>query len=325
MNMETTRLGAGLIVSRMGLGCMGMSHAYGTPGDAESIATIHRALDRGLTLLDTAEVYGPHTNEELVGRAIQGRRSEVVLATKFGISFVAGVQTADGTPANAKRAVEGSLKRLGVDVIDLYYLHRKDPNVPIEESIGGMKTLVEAGKVRFLGLSEVGAETLRRAHKVHPVTALQSEYSLWERGLEDTVLPVARELGIGIVPFSPLGRGLLTGALPPIDNLPARDLRRLFPRFWDEHLAANRRIVEGVKGVAARLGATPGQVALAWVLGQGNDIVPIPGTKHRKYLDENLDALQVQLSPRDLEQLNTLAALSSGDRYPPGQAHLVER
>jgi aryl-alcohol dehydrogenase-like predicted oxidoreductase len=275
--------------------------------------------------LDTAEVYGPHTNEELVGRAIEGRRESVVIATKFGISFVSGVQTVDGTPANARRAVEGSLKRLGVDVIDLYYLHRKDPNVPIEESIGGMKALVDAGKVKFLGLSEVGAETLRRAHKVHPITALQSEYSLWERGLEDTILPVARELNIGIVPFSPLGRGLLTGALPTVSELPARDLRRRFPRFREEHLAANIRIVDGVKQVAARLGATPGQVALAWVLAKGSDIVPIPGTKRRIYLDENLDALQVHLSAMDLEQLNSLASFSSGDRYPPEQAHLVER
>jgi aryl-alcohol dehydrogenase-like predicted oxidoreductase len=326
--VEERKLGTqGLSVAAIGLGCMGMSHAYGTrDDDAESIATIHRALDRGVTLLDTAEVYGPHTNEELVGKAIQGRRAGVILATKFGITTSSGtVRGVDGSPANAKRAVEGSLKRLGVEVIDLYYLHRKDPNVPIEESVGAMKQLVEAGKVRYLGLSEVGADTLRRAHRVHPISALQSEYSLWERGIEESILPTARELGIGLVPYSPLGRGFLTGAVHGVSELPPTDFRRTLPRFTADHLAANGRIVDRVKAVAASHGATAAQIALAWALAQGKDIVPIPGTKRRRYLDEDLAAVNVKLSSEDLAEINTLAALVSGDRYSAQVARFVER
>ena len=322
--MEQRSLGTqGLAVGAIGLGCMGMSDDYGRPEDrdeAESIATIHRALDRGVTLLDTAEAYGPYTNEELIGKAIRGRREQVVLATKFGLAN--GV---DGSPANAKRVAEASLRRLGTDVIDLYYLHRKDPQVPIEETVGAMKELVEAGKVRYLGLSEVGPETLRRAHKVHPISALQSEYSLWERGVEKDILPVLRELGIGLVPFSPLGRGYLTGAFKNMQELPEGDWRSNIPRFNEEHAAVNAKIVEVVKPVAARREATPAQVALAWVLAQGQDIVPIPGTKRRKYLDENLDAEHLTLTEADRAELDGLAALVSGDRYLPWMMKLVER
>jgi aryl-alcohol dehydrogenase-like predicted oxidoreductase len=325
--MESRKLGTqGLSVAAIGLGCMGMTHAYGMRDDAESIATIHRALDAGVTLLDTAEVYGPYTNEELVGEAIRGRRAQVSLATKFGIKMNSnGVTSVDGTPTNARSAVEGSLKRLGVEVIDLYYLHRKDPAVPIEDSVGAMKELVDAGKVRFLGLSEVGPETLRRAHQVHPISAVQSEYSLWERGIEVAVLPAMRELGIGLVPFSPLGRGFLTGAFRSVDGMTARDFRRTLPRFTNEHLAANAGIVEVVKAVAARHRATPAQIALAWVLGQGKDVVPIPGTKRRQYLDENLGAIEVQLNGNDLADLSPLASIVSGERYATHAARLAER
>ncbi len=322
--MEKRTLGTqGLVVGAIGLGCMSMSDDYGRPEDrdeTESIATIHRALERGVTLLDTAEAYGPYTNEELIGRAIRGRREQVVVATKFGLAN--GV---DGSPANAKRAAEASLRRLGVEVIDLYYLHRKDPQVPIEESVGAMKELVEAGKVRFLGLSEVGPETLRRAHKVHPISVLQSEYSLWERGMEKEILPTIRALGIGFVPFSPLGRGYLTGAFKSIKDLPEGDWRINIPRFNEEFAEANARVVAGVKTVAERMGAAPAQVALAWVLAQGPDIVPIPGTKRRKYLDQNLDAIKLLLSADDLAELGTLADLVSGDRYLPWMMKLVER
>src|SRR5271163_2247848 len=281
--MEIRKIGSqGLAAGAIGLGCMGMTHAYGTGDEAESIATIHRALDCGVTLFDTAEVYGPHTNEELVGKAIRGRRDQVILATKFGIVLGSGAVQVDGSPANAKRAVEGSLRRLGVDVIDLYYLHRKDPAVPIEETVGAMKDLVEAGKVRYLGLSEVGAETIRRAHKVHPISAVQSEYSLWERGIEESILPAMRELGVGLVPFSPLGRGYLTGAFQSSSVFGAGDFRRNLPRFDDEHMAANQKLVDTVNAVAQRHGtATPAQAALAWVLAEAPDAVPIPGTRRR--------------------------------------------
>ena len=324
--MQTRKIGAqGLTAGAIGLGCMGMTHAYGVGDEAESIATIQRAIDGGVTLLDTAEVYGPHTNEVLVGKAIRGRREQVVVATKFGIVIGSGAMQMDGTPANAKRAVEGSLQRLGVEVIDLYYLHRKDPAVPIEESVGAMKELVEAGKVRYIGLSEVGAETIRRAHKVHPISAVQSEYSLWERGIEDSVLPAMRELGIGLVPFSPLGRGYLTGALQTSAGFVEGDFRRSLPRFDDEHMAANQKVVDKVKTVARVNGATPAQIALAWVLAQGKDIVPIPGTKRRTYLDENLGAAGVRLCAQDLTELNALAEMAVGDRYPPAFAKAAER
>jgi aryl-alcohol dehydrogenase-like predicted oxidoreductase len=304
---------------------MGMTHAYGGGDEAESIATIHRALDCGVTLLDTAEVYGPHTNEELVGKAIRGRRRQVVLATKFGIAIGAGSMQLDGSPANAKRAVEGSLRRLGVDVIDLYYLHRKDPAVPIEESVGAMKDLVLAGKVRYLGLSEVGAETIRRANNVHPISAVQSEYSLWERGIEESILPAMRELGVGLVPFSPLGRGYLTGAFQSSSAFGTGDLRRNLPRFQDENLAANQKLVDAVKSVAARHGATPAQVALAWVLAAAPDGVPIPGTKRRTYLDDDLGAVNVHLTAEDMKELGQLASLVVGDRYPAAMAKIAER
>jgi aryl-alcohol dehydrogenase-like predicted oxidoreductase len=293
--------------------------------EAESIATIHRALDRGVTLLDTAEVYGPHTNEELVGKAIRGRREQVVLATKFGIVVGAAPIQLDGSPANAKRAVEGSLRRLGVDVIDLYYLHRKDPAFPIEETVGAMKELVEAGKVRFLGLSEVGADTILRANKVHPISAVQSEYSLWERGIEESILPAMRELGVGLVPFSPLGRGYLTGAIQSSSVFGPGDFRRNLPRFDDAHMAANQQLVDTVRAVAERRGATPAQVALAWVLAAVPDAVPIPGTKRRAYLEDNLGAADLHLTGEDMAELNSLASMAIGDRYAPAMAKTIER
>jgi aryl-alcohol dehydrogenase-like predicted oxidoreductase len=324
--METRKIGSqGLAAGAIGLGCMGMTHAYGTGDEAESIATIHRALDCGVTLLDTAEVYGPYTNEELVGKAIRGRREEVVLATKFGIVLGSGGTQLDGSPANARRAVEGSLRRLDVDVIDLYYLHRKDPAVAIEETVGAMKELVEAGKIRFLGLSEVGAETIRRAHRVHPISAVQSEYSLWERGIEESILPAMRELGVGLIPFSPLGRGYLTGAFQSSAAFVAGDFRRSLPRFDDEHMAANQTLVDTVKAIAGSHGATPAQVALAWILIEAPDAVPIPGTKRRAYLDDNLGAVNVRLTPHDMAELNLLASMAVGDRYPPAMAKTAER
>jgi len=325
--METRKLGnRGLTVGAIGLGCMGMSSAYGATDDAESVSTIHRALDRGVTLLDTAEVYGPYINEQLVGTALRGRRAGVTIATKFGFRIKDGdVAGTDGTPENAKRVAQQSLKRLGVDVIDLYYLHRKDPAVPIEETVGAMKELVDAGWVRFLGLSEVGSETLRRACKVHPIAALQSEYSLWERDIESDILPTARELGIGLVPFSPLGRGFLTGAFKGTSQLASDDMRRDLPRFSEANAQANEKIVAAVRAIASQHEATPAQIALAWVLAQGADVVPIPGTKRRTYLEQNLDALHVKLTAQDLSQLNALASIVSGDRYNSGMASLVER
>jgi aryl-alcohol dehydrogenase-like predicted oxidoreductase len=303
-----------------------MTHAYGTGDEVESIATIHRALDLGVTLFDTAEVYGPHTNEELVGKAIRGRRDQVVLATKFGFVEGTGLQNLDGSPANVRRAAEGSLRRLGVDVIDLYYLHRKDPAVPIEDTVGAMKELYEEGKVRFLGLSEVGAETIRRAHSVHPISAVQSEYSLWERGIEESILPAMRELGVGLVPFSPLGRGYLTGAFQSSSFFVEGDFRHRLPRFDDEHLAANQRLVDAVKAVAVRhRDATPARVALAWVLAAAPDAVPIPGTKRRSYLEDNLGAASLHLTAEDMADLNRLASMAVGDRYPPAMAKTAER
>jgi aryl-alcohol dehydrogenase-like predicted oxidoreductase len=324
--MQTRTLGTqGLTVGAIGLGCMGMSYAYGAPDDTESIATIHRALDLGVTMLDTAEIYGPYINERLVGRAIEGRREGVVIATKFGFRFGENqARGVDGTPANAKKVADESLRRLGIDVIDLYYQHRRDPGVPIEETIGAMKELVEAGKVRYLGLSEVGPDTLTRANAVHPISALQSEYSLWERGVEDKVFPVLRELGIGFVPYSPLGRGFLTGAFADSSELAQDDWRRTVPRFDEANAAANARIVAVVKRVAAKHGAKPAQIALAWVLRQGNDIVPIPGTKRRTYLEENLGAEGVRLDAADLLDLGGVAALASGQRYAEEMMSLIE-
>jgi aryl-alcohol dehydrogenase-like predicted oxidoreductase len=323
--MEQRTLGTqGLTVSALGLGCMGMTWAYGASDEAESIRTIHRALDLGITFLDTAEIYGPFTNEELVGKALAGRRAGVVVATKFGFKFEGGTRGVDGSPANVKRVADASLKRLNIDVIDLYYQHRRDPNVPVEETVGAMKELVEEGKVRFLGLSEVGPETLRRANAVHPISALQSEYSLWERGIEADVLPALRELGIGLVPYSPLGRGFLTGALK-VDDLGADDWRRTNPRFSEANARKNQHLVDVVKRIATRRAATPAQVALAWVLAQGNDVVPIPGTKRVRYLEDNAGALAVHLTGDDLHELDALGADVAGERYDPGMMALIER
>ena len=321
--MRTRRLGGVLEVGAMGLGCMGMTHGYVRPEEVdepEAIATIHRALDRGVTLLDTAEVYGPFTNEVLVGKALKGRRERVVLATKFGLHG-----GADGSPENARRVAVASLRRLEVEVIDLYYLHRKDPKVPIEESVGGMKRLVEDGLVRFIGLSEVGPETLRRAHAVHPITALQSEYSVFERGVEERILPTCRELGIGFVPFSPLGRGFLAGAFKDERELHDGDFRHNLPRFAPENARLNEGILQVLRAVAARHEATPAQVALAWVLAQGEDVVPIPGTRRRDRLEENLDALDLVLVPEDLAELEPLASRVAGERYRPELMKTVER
>jgi aryl-alcohol dehydrogenase-like predicted oxidoreductase len=324
--MKHRKLGTqGLTVSFLGLGCMGMSFAYGTADENEAIATIHRALELGVNFFDTAEIYGPYDNERLVGRALRGRRDGVVIATKFGFRIDDGVRTGvDGSPANVKRAVEGSLSRIGIDVIDLYYQHRRDPAVPIEETVGAMKELVDAGKVRYLGLSEVSAETLRRANGVHPISALQSEYSLWERRVEKEVLPAARGLGVGFVPYSPLGRGFLTGTVN-IAALEANDFRRYNPRFIGENGERNQRIVEVVRDVAREAGATPAQVALAWVLSRGDDVVPIPGTKRVRYLEENAGALDVGFTSEQFARLESLASQTAGERYTPEMMQLVEQ
>jgi aryl-alcohol dehydrogenase-like predicted oxidoreductase len=308
----------GLEVSALGLGCMGMSQMYGTADRSESIATVHRALDLGVTFLDTSDVYGSGHNEELVGEAIAGRRDEVQLATKFSLTQDdRGRMTIDGRPENVRARVEDSLRRLGVDVIDLYYQHRVDPRVPIEDTVGAMAGLVEQGKVRFLGLSEASAESIRRAVGVHPIAALQSEWSLWTRDLEGEVLAVAREHGIGIVPFSPLGRGFLTGAISSPDDFAEDDWRRTHPRFTGEAFTANLRLVEAVRAMAEEKGVTAGQLALAWVLAQGEDVVPIPGTKRRSYLEENVGAAGVQLTPEDLTRLGEIAppGVAEGGRY----------
>jgi aryl-alcohol dehydrogenase-like predicted oxidoreductase len=308
----------GLEVSALGLGCMGMSQMYGTADRSESIATVHRALDLGVTFLDTSDVYGSGHNEELVGEAIAGRRDEVQLATKFSLTQDdRGGMTIDGRPENVRARLEDSLRRLGVDVIDLYYQHRVDPRVPIEDTVGAMAGLVEQGKVRFLGLSEASAESIRRAVGVHPIAALQSEWSLWTRDLEGEVLAVAREHGIGIVPFSPLGRGFLTGAISSPDDFAEDDWRRTHPRFTGEAFTANLRLVEAVRAMAEEKGVTAGQLALAWVLAQGEDVVPIPGTKRRSYLEENVGAAGVQLTPEDLTRLGEIAppGVAEGGRY----------
>jgi len=320
--METRALGSqGLEVSAEGLGCMGMSEFYGTADEDEAIRAIHRALELGVTMLDTADMYGPFTNELLVGRAIAGRRDEVVLATKFGNerrpdgSWV-GI---NGRPEYVREACDASLERLGVDVIDLYYLHRVDRKVPIEETVGAMGELVRAGKVRFIGLSEAAPATIRRAHAVHPVTALETEYSLWTRDPEEEILPTLRELGIGFVAYSPLGRGFLTGRFrTPEDVGGEGDFRGANPRFQGENFVRNRKIVDQVEAIAAEKGVTAGQVALAWLLHQGDDIVPIPGTKRVKYLEENVAAVDVRLTEEDLRRLDELAprGATAGERYP---------
>jgi len=320
--MEKRKLGGqGLEVSAEGLGCMGMSEFYGEGDEGESLATIERALELGVNFLDTADMYGPFTNEELVGRAIRGRRGEVVVATKFGIVRDAanpGVRSISGRPEYVRKACEGSLKRLEVEHIDLYYQHRVDPEVPIEETVGAMARLVEEGKVRFLGLSEAGAETLRRAHATHPITALQSEWSLWSRDIEDEIIPAARELGIGLVAYSPLGRGFLTGAFKTLDDFAPDDFRRSSPRFQGENFAKNLELVARVEEMADAKGCTASQLALAWVLAQGSDVVPIPGTKRRKYLEENVAATRVELTRDDLARIEEIApkGVAAGTRYP---------
>ncbi len=327
--MNTRQLGDGLIVSELGLGCMSMSGMYGTAGErdeAESIAVIRRALDLGMTFLDTAEVYGPYANEELVGRALKGRREQAVVATKFGFKIEDGKMAGvDGSPENVRRACDASLKRLGMETIDLFYQHRPDREVPIEETIGAMAELVKAGKVKHLGLSEAGPERLRRAHAVHPIAALQSEYSLWERGLEAEILPTLRELGIGLVPFSPLGRGFLTGEIKSYDDIPEGDYRRNDPRYMGENFAKNMALVEVVKEIAETKDATPGQIALAWLLAQGKDVAPIPGTKRLKYLEENAAAAAVSLTAEELARLDALATQTSGPRYGEQGMKMVER
>ncbi len=327
--MKMRKLGRnGPEVSAVGLGCMGMSAFYGGADEAQSIAVIHRALDLGVTLFDTAEMYGPHTNEVLVGKALKDRRDGAFIATKFGINRQPdGSAITDGSPANVRRAVEGSLSRLGVDHIDLYYQHRIDPNTPIEETVGAMAELVKEGKVRFLGLSEAAPATLRRAHAVHPITALQTEYSLWSRDPEDELLGVVRELGIGFVPYSPLGRGFLSGEIKSIDDLAPDDFRRTNPRFAGDNFQKNLDLVDAVGAIAADKGVTAAQLALAWVLAQGEDLVPIPGTRRITTLEQNAAAADIVLTPDDLARIEAVfpRGAAAGERYAPGGMSSLNR
>ena len=323
------RLGRdGLEVSALGLGCMGMSQSYGEPDDRESVATLHRAIELGVTFLDTAEAYGPFTNEELLGRALEGRRGEVTLATKFGFRFAdRQLVGTDSRPEHIREVVNASLRRLRTDYIDLLYQHRVDPAVPIEDVVGTMADLVRAGKVRFLGLSEVGEATIRRAHAVHPIAALQSEYSLWERNLENDIIPVLRELGIGLVAFSPLGRGFLTGTAKRAEDYPEGDYRRGDPRFQGANYDANMRAASAVHELAGRRGATASQVALAWLLARGDDVVPIPGTKRRRYLEENAAAASLELTPQEIAELDRALAPGevAGPRYNERMMSFIDR
>ncbi|WP_075289771.1 aldo/keto reductase [Pararhizobium arenae] len=331
MTLQKRKLGSqGLEVSALGLGCMGMSQSYGPADETESIATLHRAIELGCTFLDTAEVYGPLKNEELLGRALAGRRSEVTIATKFGFVIRDGKQqgtSLDSSPANIRYAVEGSLRRLRTDHIDLLYQHRVDPNVPIADVAGTVSDLVKEGKVRFFGLSEAGVANIRKAHVVHPVSAVQSEYSPWERNLEADVIPALRDLGIGLVPFSPLGRGFLTGEVKRAEDYPEGDFRRNDPRYQGENYDANVKAASIVKDIAARHDAAPGQIALAWILGKGSDIVPIPGTKRRRYLEQNIAAADIVLSPDEMAELDAALAPDriSGARYAPANQATIDR